>query len=79
MASFESLIKDVLPYVPGCPDSLIKNNLRSATIELCEKSKAFSQVWPVGRIWRLSMSNTDFTQKLIRLGDLLRPGIEDLA
>ena len=42
MASFESLIKDVLPYVPGCPDSLIKNNLRSATIELCEKSKAYT-------------------------------------
>ena len=42
MASFESLVKDVLPYVPGCPDSLIKNNLRSATIELCEKSKAFT-------------------------------------
>ena len=41
MASFNSLIKEVLPYVPGCPDTLILNNLRSATIELCEKSKAF--------------------------------------
>ena len=42
MWSFVCLFKDVLPYVPGCPDSLIKNNLRSATIELCEKSKAFT-------------------------------------
>ncbi len=42
MASFDSLITEVLPYVPGCPDSLIETNLRSATIELCEKSKAFT-------------------------------------
>ena len=42
MASFESLLKDVLPYVPGCPDSLIQTNIRSAAIELCEKSKAFT-------------------------------------
>jgi hypothetical protein len=42
VASFESLVKDVLPYVPGCPDSLIQTNIRSAAIELCEKSKAFT-------------------------------------
>ena len=42
MASFESLVKDVLPYVPGCPDSLIQTNIRSAAIELCEKSTAFT-------------------------------------
>lgn len=42
MASFDSLITEVLPYVPGCPDSLIETTLRSATIELCEKSKAFT-------------------------------------
>ena len=42
MASFESLVKDVLPYVPGCPDSLIQTNIRSAAVELCEKSKAFT-------------------------------------
>jgi hypothetical protein len=41
MASFNSLVKEVIPYVPGCPDTLILNNLRSATLELCEKSKAF--------------------------------------
>jgi len=43
MASFDSLIRDVLPYVPGCPDALIESNLRSATIEFCEKSKAYVQ------------------------------------
>ena len=42
MASFDSLIKDILPYVPGCPDSLIETNIRSATIELCEKSRAYT-------------------------------------
>ena len=42
MASFDSLVKEILPYVPGCPDSLIKTHLRAATIELCEKSKAFT-------------------------------------
>lgn len=41
MAAFDSLLKEVLPYVPGCPDNLVLNNLRSATIELCEKSKAY--------------------------------------
>ncbi len=41
MASFSSLVKEVLPYVPNCPDTLIESNLRSATIELCERSKAY--------------------------------------
>lgn len=42
MASFESLVKEVAPYVPGCSESLIETNLRSATIELCEKSRAYT-------------------------------------
>ncbi len=42
MASFDSLITDILPYVPGCPDGLIELNLRAATIEFCEKSRAFT-------------------------------------
>ena len=41
MATFDSLIKEVLAYVPGCPDTLVETNLRSSTIELCEKSKAY--------------------------------------
>ena len=41
MASYSSLVKEVLPYVPFCPDTLVESNLRSATIEFCERSKAF--------------------------------------
>lgn len=42
LASFESLVTDVLPYVPGCSESLVETNIRSATIELCEKSNAYT-------------------------------------
>ena len=41
MASYSSLVKEVLPYVPFCPDSLVEQQLRSATIEFCERSKAY--------------------------------------
>ena len=41
MATYDSLIKEVLPYVPGCPDTLVITHLRAATIETCEKSKAY--------------------------------------
>ena len=41
MASFDSLVKDILPYVPNCPDSLIESTLRSACIEFAERSKAY--------------------------------------
>jgi len=41
MANFSSLVKEVLPYVPNCPDTLVESTLRSATIELCERSSAY--------------------------------------
>jgi len=41
MAAYSSLVKEVLPYVPMCPDSLVEQNIRSATIEFCERSKAY--------------------------------------
>jgi hypothetical protein len=41
MANFSSLVKEILPYVPMCPDTLVESNLRSATIEFCERSKAY--------------------------------------
>ena len=41
MAAFDSIIKDILPYVPNCPDSLIESTLRSACIEFAERSKAY--------------------------------------
>ena len=39
--SYEALLPDILPMVPGCPDSLIKNNIRAAVIELCERASVF--------------------------------------
>ena len=42
MATFESLIKEVLPYVPTCPDKVVESNLRSSTIEFCEKTRAYT-------------------------------------
>tara|TARA_B000000475_G_C15923517_1_gene417714 strand:+ start:311 stop:985 length:675 start_codon:yes stop_codon:yes gene_type:complete len=41
MATYTSLVKDILPYVPLCPDSLVEQHIRSATIEFCERSKAY--------------------------------------
>tara|TARA_R110002167_G_scaffold56427_1_gene160104 strand:+ start:134 stop:817 length:684 start_codon:yes stop_codon:yes gene_type:complete len=41
MAAFDSIIKDILPYVPNCPDSLIESTLRSSCIEFAERSKAY--------------------------------------
>ena len=41
MATFDSLVKEILPYVPGCPETLVKSNLRIATIEFCEKSNSY--------------------------------------
>jgi len=35
---YESLLPEIIPMVPGCPDTLIENNIRSAVIELCEKA-----------------------------------------
>ena len=39
--SYETLLPDILPMVPGCPDTLIKNNVRAAVIELCERSSVY--------------------------------------
>jgi hypothetical protein len=43
MASFESFMKDVLPYVPGCPDTVVENALRASSIELCEKAAVYTK------------------------------------
>jgi hypothetical protein len=42
MASYESLTREILPYVSGCPDSVVESNLRAAAIEFCEKTKAYT-------------------------------------
>jgi len=39
--SYESLLSEIVPMVPGCPDTLIENSIRSAAIEFCEKTGAY--------------------------------------
>lgn len=39
--SYESLVPEVAPNLYGCPDLLIKNSIRSAVIELCEKASVY--------------------------------------
>lgn len=39
--TYESLFPDVLPLVAGCTDSMAERAIRSATIELCEKSDIY--------------------------------------
>lgn len=39
--SYETLLPEILPMVPGCPDTLIENNIRAAVIELCEKASTY--------------------------------------
>ena len=41
MATYTSLVKEILPYVPLCPDALVEQHIRAATIEFCERSKAY--------------------------------------
>lgn len=36
--SYETLLPEILPMVPGCPDTLIENTVRQAAIEFCEKT-----------------------------------------
>ena len=40
MAAYSSLVKEVLPYVPLCPDSLVEQNLRSEITSLREDIEA---------------------------------------
>lgn len=41
MATYEVLLPEVLTMVPGCPDTLAENTIRSAAIEFCERSLAY--------------------------------------
>ena len=36
--TYESLISEIIPIVPACPDSLIHQHIRSTVIDLCERS-----------------------------------------
>jgi hypothetical protein len=39
--TYESLLPDIIPMVPGCSDTLIENNVRASVIELCEKAAVY--------------------------------------
>lgn len=39
--SYEALLPEILPMVPGCPDTLIENNIRAAVVELCERANVY--------------------------------------
>ena len=41
--TYESLISEIIPIVPSCPDSLIQQHIRSAVIELCERSAVYQK------------------------------------
>ena len=41
--TYESLLGEVIPMVPGCPDLLIESAIRSAAIELCEKAGVYKK------------------------------------
>jgi hypothetical protein len=38
---YEALLPEILPMVPGCPDTLVENTIRSAVIEFCQKTEAY--------------------------------------
>jgi len=38
---YETLLPEILPMVPGCPDTLVENNIRSAVVELCERASVY--------------------------------------
>lgn len=44
MATWSDLIPDVLPYVPGCPDPMLEQEIRSAAIEFFQRTRAWI-VW----------------------------------
>jgi len=39
--TYETLLPEILPMVPGCPDTLIESNIRAAVIELCERANVY--------------------------------------
>ncbi len=41
MATYESLFPEVIAAVPGASDTLIKSSIRSALVELCEKTDVY--------------------------------------
>lgn len=57
--SYEALLPEILPMVPGCPDTLVENNVRSSAIEFCQRSNAYQAeldpVTTVGNIFEYDL------------------------
>jgi len=41
--AYETLLPEIIPMVPGCPDTLIENSIRAAITELCEKAGVWQE------------------------------------
>ena len=41
--TYESLIPEIIPIVPSCPDSLIHQHIRSTVIDLCERASVYQK------------------------------------
>jgi len=41
--NYEDLLPEILPMVPGCPDTLVETTIRAAVIELCEKAAVYQR------------------------------------
>ena len=42
-SSWDGCVVDLIPFVPGCPDGLILNEIRSAAIELCKLTDVYQE------------------------------------
>jgi len=80
--SYEALLPEILPMVPGCPDTLIENVVRSAVIELCEKAEVYQAeldpITTVGNVFEYDLEAPSGTavQKILwvtHLGKDLEP------
>ena len=41
--TYESLIPEIIPIVPACPDNLIYQHIRATVIDLCERSSIYQK------------------------------------
>ena len=41
MATYESLLPEIIPMVQNCPDSLIESNIRSTLVQFCEQTGVY--------------------------------------
>lgn len=57
MAFYESLLPEIIPMVPGCPDTLIETTIRASVIEMCERGG----LWQEEIVLSTTASTYDYT------------------